>query len=100
MSDELVVVAQRRNAFYPSFHSRNKSMGSPKNEGVEVFGGGAVGVACGGGGGGKKTVSPPSRVSEKGQGGQFDLLKMLLPKKAPIKKSSKKVTYVPKRRKE
>ena len=87
MSDELVVVAQRRNAFYPSFHSRNTSMGSPKNEGAEVAAG-------------KKKCSPPSRFSEKGQGGEFDLLKMLLPKKAPIKKAAKKVSYVPKRRKE
>ena len=82
-----MVVAQRRNAFYPSFHSRNTSMGSPKNEVAEP-------VSA------KKTSSGPSRKSETGQCGQFDLLKMLLPKKAPIKKSTKKVTYVPKRRKE
>ena len=81
MSGE-VLFPQRRNAFFPSFQSRNTSMGTPKNELVEV----TV----------KKTLSPPSRLSDKIAPPEIDLAKMLIPKKAPIKKSIKKIQYVPK----
>ena len=77
-----VVFPSMRNAFFPSFQSRNTSMGTPKNEAIEVNA--------------KKTISPPSRISDKLPGPEIDLAKMLIPKKAPIKKSIKKIQYVPK----